>query len=280
MNITKERIADPTRSYRYLQLDLGAFGGQRHQHAELELTWIESSSGLRFVGDSVAPFGPGDLVLVGPNLPHAWISARRRSGQRHKARVLQFAPSLLDPGRWPEMRDAAALPALARGGLAFTGAAQAAVTHALARMPPEGGLRGLAGVLEVLDLLARHAPAMPTLASVTPRSAAATEGVDRAARVVDWVRAHLAEPLTVDAAARVAHVSPGAFSRWFSREVGKGFTRYVNDLRCSEACLRLRTSDRSVALVAQDCGFTTLSHFNRQFRLRTGLTPREFRRAA
>ena len=33
MNITKERIADPARSYRFLQLDLAAFGGQRHQHA-------------------------------------------------------------------------------------------------------------------------------------------------------------------------------------------------------------------------------------------------------
>lgn len=280
MNITKERIADPAHSYRFLQLDLAALGGQRHQHAELELTWIESSSGLRFVGDSVAPFGPGDLVLVGPHLPHAWISARRRSGLRHTARVLQFAPSLLDAGRWPEMRAAADLPRLARGGLSFTGPAHEALTQAMARMPTGGGLRGLAGVLEIIDLLVQQAPDMATLASAASRASAAPERADRAARVVEWVRAHLAEPLTVAAAARVAHVSPGAFSRWFAREVGKSFARYVNDLRCSEACLRLRTSDRSVAQVAQDCGFTTLSHFNRQFRLRHGLTPREFRRGS
>ena len=62
--------------------------------------------------------------------------------------------------------------------------------------------------------------------------------------------------------------------------MGKAFTEYVNDLRCSEAGLRLRSSDKAVALIAHECGFETLSHFNRQFKLRMGLTPREFRRGA
>ena len=81
----------------------------------------------------------------------------------------------------------------------------------------------------------------------------------------------------MEAAARLVHVSPAAFSRYFRREVGKSFTRYVNDMRCSEACLRLRGSNKAVAVIAHECGFATLSNFNRQFRVRTGLTPRDFR---
>ena len=75
----------------------------------------------------------------------------------------------------------------------------------------------------------------------------------------------------------MAHVTPAAFSRYFHREVGKTFTRYLNDVRCSQACVRLRQTAKPVAVVAAECGFATLSHFNRQFRLRHGVAPREFR---
>jgi AraC-like DNA-binding protein len=100
----------------------------------------------------------------------------------------------------------------------------------------------------------------------------------RIARVIDWVHRHYARALTVEAAARLVHISPAAFSRFFSREVGKTFTQYINDVRCSEACIRLRSSDKPVALIAQECGFDTMSHFNRQFRARTGASPLAYRR--
>jgi AraC-like DNA-binding protein len=80
-----------------------------------------------------------------------------------------------------------------------------------------------------------------------------------------------------DAAAQV-HVSPAAFSRFFRRSLGKTFTEYVNDLRCAEAANQLRRSDKPIAALAQDCGFSTLSHFNKQFLLRYEQTPRHYRK--
>jgi len=59
--------------------------------------------------------------------------------------------------------------------------------------------------------------------------------------------------------------------------MGKAFTVYVNDMRCAEACVQLQSTKRSIAQIAEACGFQTLSHFNRQFRRRHGLTPRELR---
>ena len=58
--------------------------------------------------------------------------------------------------------------------------------------------------------------------------------------MVDWLHAHLAEPLRAEDAARIAHISPAAFSRFFKRELGKTFTDYLNDARCSAAAMALR----------------------------------------
>ena len=280
MNFVQEHIIHPHQSFRVLRLELDAFRGARHRHRQLELTWIEQGRGLRFVGDSVEPFDAGDLVLLGPDLPHAWTSSRRRAGQPHVCTVLQFAPDMLEPGPWPELAEARGLAALAARGVRIGEPGRGAITRALQRLSScSPGLSALAAWFEVLALLLQHQAAMVPLASAAMRSATAlrSQQDSRVAQVIDWIRRHLARELTVEAAARLVHVSPAAFSRYFRREVGKSFTRYVNDMRCSEACLRLRGSNKAVAVIAHECGFATLSNFNRQFRLRTGLTPRDFR---
>jgi AraC-like DNA-binding protein len=280
MNIIQEHITHPHQSFRVLRLELGSFRAPRHRHHHVELTWIEDSAGLRIVGDSVQPFAPGDLVLLGPNLPHAWISARHKGRRRHVATVLQFAPEVLDATHLPELASTRALLESASRGLQVEEPARSAVTEALTRMRNSTGLSGLATLIEVLALLVQHRSDLVPLASKVMGAANSSkpEQDRRIARVIDWVHRHYARALTVEAAARLVHISPAAFSRFFSREVGKTFTQYINDVRCSEACIRLRSSDKPVALIAQECGFDTMSHFNRQFRARTGASPLAYRR--
>ena len=62
-----------------------------HHHPELELTLTLNSVGQRFVGDHVGSYGHGDLVLVGPNLPHTWASRDKLDATApHVALVLWF----------------------------------------------------------------------------------------------------------------------------------------------------------------------------------------------
>jgi AraC-like DNA-binding protein len=166
--------------------------------------------------------------------------------------------------------------------LQVTGATHAAVTHELAGLQTASSIARLAGLLRILDVLHRHEKLLVPIAQASMQAHGNVRGGDeqqprRIDGVLGWIRRHMARELTVAAAAGVARVTPGAFSRYFRHEVGKTFTEYVNDVRCSEACVLLRRSDKAVAVVAQQCGFSTLSHFNRQFRLRYGMTPREFR---
>ena len=45
-----------------------------HFHPELEVHHVIATSGRCYIGDHIGEFGPGQLVLTGPNLPHNWIS--------------------------------------------------------------------------------------------------------------------------------------------------------------------------------------------------------------
>lgn len=283
MLVTRERVRHPEQTFRYLRFDTPRFEGEPHRHGHMELTWIEAGAGLRFVGDSVAPFAAGDLVLLGADTPHCWVGARSRVGST--ATVLQFAPALLTGPSLPELARLAPLAERAGVGLLVTGVAHAAVTRELAGMRTASGLGRLAGLLRIFEVLHLRDHLLQPLAQSSMQAAGHVRAADdrhprRIDGVLGWIRRHMGRDLTVAAAARVARVTPGAFSRYFRHQVGKTFTEYVNDVRCSEACVLLGRSDKAIAAIAQQCGFSTLSHFNRQFRLRYGMTPREFRAAS
>lgn len=275
MNITRENVVHPDASLRFLRLELQAFRGPHHRHRHCELTWVERGSGVRVVGDRAAPFRDGDLVLLGPQVPHHWTSLHRPAQESSVVSVVQFEPALLDGRALPELRAVGLALVPAARGLAVGGATHRDVTRMLAEMNAADPVQRLALLLSLLGRLARGRRDLTPIA--TRPAAQERDASPRRDAVIDWIQAHLGREITVAAAARQAHVSPAAFSRWFRREVGRGFTDYVNDLRCSAACDRLLRTAAPVARIAADCGFATLSNFNLQFRRRYDATPREFR---
>jgi AraC-like DNA-binding protein len=280
MKVTSEPVSHPQRAFRFLRFEVDGFQGEPHRHRHLELTWIEAGEGLRFVGDSAEPFRTGDLVLIGSETPHCWVSS---SGSAPSiATVLQFTPEFLNQPGLPELAQLVPLAERAALGLAIRGHCHARVTARLDALRSAGAIGQLAALLEILELLLSREIDLAPIAHSPMRAADIGRSTKPASRRIDrvigWIHREIAQELTVADAANIARITPGGFSRYFRNAVGKTFTQYVNDVRCSEACIRLRQSDRSVALIAAECGFDTMSHFNRQFRSRTGLTPREFRR--
>ena len=77
---------------------------QWHHHPEYELTLTLNSRGQRFIGDHVGDYDDGDLVLVGPNLPHTWFSQGKLvENEPHVALVVWFHPDWAEPsGSLPE----------------------------------------------------------------------------------------------------------------------------------------------------------------------------------
>ena len=62
-----------------------------HFHPEYEIHLVVATRGRYFVGDFIGEFGPGNLVLTGPNLPHNWVSdISQGTSVPLRCRIIQF----------------------------------------------------------------------------------------------------------------------------------------------------------------------------------------------
>lgn len=251
-----------------------------HHHPEYELTLTLNSRGRRFIGDHVGDYGDGDLVLLGPNLPHTWSSSSKIDEDKpHLVMVIWFRPEWARglTGLLTELRSVAGLLERSSRGLKFSSGATGRVSatiEAIFERPPAERLLDL---ISVLLTLAEDNQAEPlTAPSRSPSSSVASNG-SRIDRVLDYLHAHYADDLSVDDLARLAALSPSGFHRMFVRHTRLTLIEYVTRLRIGEACARLTEEDRPIARIAELVGYRSLANFGRQFKALKGLTPREYR---
>ncbi len=261
-----------------------AFQAACHFHAEAEIVLIEAGNGRRLVGDRLTEFQPGDLVLLGGNLPHSYHSPPSPSPVRRgaaRATVVHFRwERLLDWEAWGlELRHLTRLHDQAAAGLVFGASTYRRVAPLLHQLPDAPPVARLGILLEILELMAR-ATDRQTIA--TP-GAAPPQDATHAARL-DRVLAHIftrfREPITLVETAQVAHLTPAAFSRFFRRATHKTFVRFVNELRIGCAARLLLETDRTIADIAFASGFRNLANFNRRFLEYRACPPSVFRRQA
>ena len=255
------------------------YGAAWHFHPEFQITLVLKSTGYRLVGDNITPLTPGDLVLVGSNLPHVWQQDAGGGRGAVHAIVVRFLDTWL--GReFLEIPEAAAVKRLlkrAGRGLRVTGRTREAVADQMQRLSGAKGLNRVAALLGILEALAQSRELQP-IASAGFVPSLASDDQGRMARVTAHIHAHLTGEIDRATVARAAHLSAGAFSRFFKLRTGKTLPEYVNELRVGRACRLLAEEDRKVTDVALDCGFRNLPNFNRRFREITRQTPREYRR--
>ncbi|TCZ67068.1 AraC family transcriptional regulator [Flaviaesturariibacter aridisoli] len=257
-------------------LKVPAFPFKWHYHPEYELTLITRGSGKRLVGDSYEPFAAGDLVLIGPNLPHTWTSDRPLRGGS-TAVVIQFSESFAgDFLHWPEAAGVAALLEGSAAGLHFPARASRALAELVTALPARTGMARVTALLEILGGLSRLR-SMPLASAWFDAARGSKETERRINKVCQHIQKASARPLPLAEAAALLHLSPSAFCRFFKRVTGKTFSDYLNDVRTGHACSLLTGTDKSIAEIAFATGFESLTYFNRVFRKKKGLSPREYR---
>jgi AraC-like DNA-binding protein len=250
-----------------------------HFHPEYELHLVTSTIGNRYVGDHIGPFVPGDFVLVGPNLPHNWIS-NVGPGETVEERciVLMFSQECISGclSLFPELRFVERLLKEASQGLKFGASLSERAEPLMRELLKSEGARRISLFIEMLDHLGRDADRTP-LASAKFRLDPSVYMSKAMNSVLDFVGRNVAGELKEADLAKLNGQSLSAFSRSFRKLTGLTFVQYVTAMRIELACQHLTQDDLTITEICYEIGFNNLSNFNRQFLLLKGMPPSKFR---
>jgi AraC-like DNA-binding protein len=251
-----------------------------HHHPEFELTLTLNSRGQRYVGDHIDGYDDGDLVLLGPNLPHTWSSSTKLEPfQPHVALVMQFRPEWADQltGVLTELKPVRDLLARANRGIKFSHTMTQQVRPIIEAIWLQSPDQRLLGLLQILTTLATDRKyqllSSPNLTQATPSSA----DRPRIDRVLEFIHVRYQQPIRVDDLAEIACLSPSGFHRLFRRHTRLTLGEYVAHLRIGQACTLLTNSEQPIAFIADAVGYASLANFNRQFKAIKSINPRAFR---
>jgi AraC-like DNA-binding protein len=251
-----------------------------HFHPEYEIHLIVATTGKMFVGDHISSFAPGNLVLLGPNLPHNWVSdVPEGETVEQRNLVLQFGEEFVTHcmESFPEWGQVEALLTASRRGVLFGAQTSAAIRPLFLELLAARGLRRLVLFMSMLEVLV-GAEDTELLASPAYQADPTGFAATRINHALSYIGQNLSAELRESDLAQLAGQSVSAFSRYFRRHTGMPFVQYVNRMRINLACQLLMDDALSITDICYKVGFNNLSNFNRQFLIAKGMAPSKFRR--
>ncbi len=251
-----------------------------HAHGCFEMIYIADGHGRCFVGDHRGAFGPGELVLVGPGLPHCWHSdGFLPDGKRLDIRVFWFDAALAGEAArvLPELSGLSGLFARAGRGVRFLRGTALDLHRQLAELAESAGAGALGRLLVVLERLGAAKEARQLSGRALARGPAEEPGLERLGRVVGFLEERFRDGLTLPGAARELGMSVSTMNGLLKRHHGLTFLEYVARLRVEAAARALRFTRGEITAIAFETGFRSLATFNRRFRRAFGTSPHEYR---
>ncbi|GGZ40077.1 AraC family transcriptional regulator [Echinicola pacifica] len=255
-----------------------------HYHAQYELLYISQSSGIRFVGDSVSQFSPGDLVLVGPYLPHLWrndVSFYEENNYENQVKtiIMKFTNDFIGNGTFknPEFSEIDKLLDLSKFGVCFGKSISEELHEELIRIPELNPAMQSIKLLEILSRLSVTTD--KNVLSSSDMRQYTTENSQRLDTVLKYISDNYASNITLEDIADVACMTTNSFCRFFKKLTNKSFTQFLNEVRIRNASRLLIQDDLLVSEICYIVGYNSITNFNNQFKQIMGCTPKQFRKS-
>ena len=253
-----------------------------HYHNNYEISFITEGSGKRIVADSIEEFQPGDLVFLGKNLPHVWIADKEQgiwSNRTLEMVFLQFTEKVLCSKllALPEFFHVTKALSLSEQGIQIMGQTLNEVSELMLQMPYLKGFERMLHFFKMMDIIGKSETHI-NLASKEYLKARFTTGNKRIAAIHEYLMNNYREEVNLEKMAKLVNMAEGSLCRFFKDNMGITLFEYLNKLKTDFACKLLMNPDLSILDVCFDSGFNNLSHFNKQFRKTTGVTPTEYRK--
>jgi AraC-like DNA-binding protein len=254
-----------------------------HAHSEYQLFVVLEGTGTRFIGDSIKSFKSGELVLTGPHLPHVWRSDEtyfeKKSPHKVTGIVIYLNENFLGDHilEKEEMLALKKLFSKSMRGLEFYGAKKTEVITLMKELTQMQGIHSVIHLLHILEILA-STKEYHYISSKPYDDTFNQNETDRLNTVYEYVFKNFRKKILLEEIAELLHMTPTSFSRYFTMKNNKSFSRFIAEIRIKHACEMLTETDESIAQVCYDCGFNTLSNFNKQFKEIISKKPTEYKK--
>jgi AraC-like DNA-binding protein len=252
------------------------FGWDYHFHPEYEIVCVLNGSGTRHVGNSFSRYENGDLVFLGPNLPHAGFGLNALG--LHEEIVLQIREDVFNQFilTRPEMAAIRTLLERVKYGVCFSGQTKEKVTLKLRRLLKLSQFEKFRELLSILQMMATSTEYSLLNQDLKISSSIAKNNL-RLQNIFNYVEEHYSEEMEIKKVASIANLSVPAFCNYFRKIMNTTFTDFVNQYRIQRACSLLQ-EERTIYETCFECGFNNVAYFNKVFKQITGKTPSEFKR--
>ncbi len=249
-----------------------------HFHPEYQLFLVVKGKGTRFVGDQMEPFREYDMVLTGPNLPHLWRNDpayfNKNTGLFTHGIVIYFPENFLGNAihEKEEFEDINLLLHKSSRGLAFGENTVQNIHVMLEHLLHSSKSFRVIRLLEILQYLSTASDSKP-IASVGYTNTNKESEKDRMNKVYEFVMENYHNKIQLSDVSELANMTESAFSRYFKSRMNKTFTGFLTEVRIGQACKLLHEVDKNISEISYECGFNTLSNFNRLFKEKVGQSP-------
>jgi AraC-like DNA-binding protein len=254
------------------------FSSVFHTHPEFELVYIKEGFGKRIIGNKIGAFKEDELILIGPNVPHVWMSDKSFKDdnlKRCKATVVYFNPKIFSDLFYSmeETRQLNKLFMQAEHGIEITGLAKQQTVQKLKNILTAKGINKIVCLLDILNTIASNTE----FSYLNQQAIKQPQPSGKLTYIFDYVNLNIKKNIALKDVAKVANLTPESFCRFIKQKTGKRFIDNLNETRIFKAKQLLLNTDLTIAEIAYSTGFKTISNFNLLFKRNTGFSPTSYR---
>lgn len=280
-------IYGPGNSFSYKTITKKYFPMPLHHHPEIEVILITAGHGKRFVSNSVDDFAPGDLVLIGDNVPHFHLCDKiyyQDNDLFCSSRVIQFTRDIF-PERFEQLTEYANIAnLLQRGmyGVKFMNLPSIEQTaHIMESLDKLSGIKRINALLRMLDLLGRLKD-YKILSQYDYKHDTVKQDDQNSisSKVYNYLMKNFKRKVSLEEVATHVNQNPTSLCRYFKQNTKKSIFESLNEIRVEYACKLLANSDFTIAQIAYESGYNNLSNFNKQFKKVLGKSPKDYKESS
>ena len=253
-----------------------------HCHSEIEFIYLKSGHGTQFIGDSIKRFQSGDVVLIGPFLPHSWrfddVYFKDETEAVVDVRVIHFKENFWGEGfiNLPENKLIKSLIDCSKRGVFVKVHTSQNLETIFDTLVGEERSNKIILLLEALTIVAQSR--YEQLSSIVFNADFEDADKDRINAIYDYSLKNFKSQIKLEEIAEIANISPSSFCRYFKLKTQKTYTRFINEIRIGNACKLLIEDDINVKQICYECGYNNFASFYNFFKSITNKSPLNYRK--